>query len=251
MGSSDYGLEFDPFRYTVGIALDRARHGGAPAPLGSRAAGAGMAARRPPARIARRVAIAYERTGQGSAIVLLHPLGADRHVWNPIVARLRDERELIAIDMPGFGESEPLRGEPTPRALADAIDELLTTLGVRQPHVAGISLGGWVALELALHGHARSATAIAPAGLWSKPLKPKPAIGHAFAGLAAPLIRPVAATGAGRRLLLSGAVAYPERVQPASRAARARLGAGARGSRLPAGRCGPASSSVSSGSRSP
>ncbi len=187
-------------------------------PLGSRAAGARHGGAPAAARIARRVAIAYERTGQGSAIVLLHPLGADRHVWDPIVARLRDERALIAVDMPGFGESEPLRGEPTPRALADAIDELLTTLGVRQPHVAGISLGGWVALELALHGHARSATAIAPAGLWSKPLKPKPAIGHALAGLAAPLIRPVAATSAGRRLLLSGAVAHPERVQPAEAA---------------------------------
>ncbi len=40
-------------------------------------------------------------------------------------------------------------------------------------HVAGNSLGGWVALELAAAGHARSVTAIAPAGLWPEPLAPK------------------------------------------------------------------------------
>jgi pimeloyl-ACP methyl ester carboxylesterase len=164
------------------------------------------------------VAIAYERTGQGAAIVLLHPLGADRHVWDPIVARLRDERELFAVDMPGFGESEPLPDEPTPRALAHAVSQLLGAIGVERPSVAGISLGGWVALELALRGGARSATAIAPAGLWRKPLKPKPTIGHALARVATPLIRPVAATDAGRRLLLAGVVAHPERVSHADAA---------------------------------
>jgi pimeloyl-ACP methyl ester carboxylesterase len=164
------------------------------------------------------VAIAYERTGQGPAIVLLHPLGADRRVWDPIVERLDGRRELIAVDMPGFGESAPLAGTPTPRALAEAVGDLLTTIGLERPHVAGISLGGWVGLELALRGDVRSTTAIAPAGLWRTPLKPKTTIGHALAGVIAPLIRPVAATGAGRRLLLSGVVAHPDRVSPADTA---------------------------------
>ncbi len=165
------------------------------------------------------MAIAYERTGQGPAIVLLHPLGADRHVWDPIVARLRDERELVAVDMPGFGDSAPLAAEPTPRALAESVSELVGRLEFERPLVAGISLGGWVALELALRGQARSATAIAPAGLWRKPLKPKPTRGHSLAAVLAPLIRPVAATGAGRRLLLASVVAHPERV-PAADATR-------------------------------
>ncbi len=163
--------------------------------------------------------IAYERTGRGPAVVLLHPLGADRRVWDPIVARLRDERELIAIDLPGFGQSPPLSVTPTPSALAEAVAELLSTIGVRRPHVAGISLGGWVALELGLRGDADSITAIAPAGLWRAPLELKRTTAHRLARTLAPLIRPLAATRSGRRLLLSGVVAHPERV-PAADAAR-------------------------------
>ena len=55
--------------------------------------------------------------------MLLHPLGADRHVWEPIVQRLRGRRELIAVDLPGFGDSPCLDGgvTPTPKALAAAV----------------------------------------------------------------------------------------------------------------------------------
>ena len=58
--------------------------------------------------------IAYDRTGEGPPLSCVHPLGADRHVWDPIVERLRGERDLIAIDLPGFGESPPLERTPTP-----------------------------------------------------------------------------------------------------------------------------------------
>lgn len=177
---------------------------------------------RPVAWIARRVTLAYDRVGNGPAIALLHPLGADRRVWDPIVARLRHERELIAIDMPGFGKSAPLPDEPSPRALADRVSELLHTIGVQRPHVAGISLGGWVALELALRDRARSVTAIAAAGLWREPLTPKRTTKHSLAAVLTPLVGPVASSAAGRRLLLSGVVAHPERVPAADAAHLAR-----------------------------
>ena len=157
--------------------------------------------------------LAYDRTGRGPALVLLHPLGADRHVWQPVVDRLRDERELITIDLPGFGQSPPLRGgEPHPRALAAAVAEQLATLGIDRPHVAGNSLGGWVALELGLAGQARSVTGIASAGLWPEPLVPRAAIAHRAARALLPLLGPAAATGPGRALLLRGSVARPRRV---------------------------------------
>ena len=69
------------------------------------------------------------RVGSGPPLVLLHPLGADRHVWDPVVERLRDRRELIGVDMPGFGDSPragDLRPHPGPagrggrRGAADA-----------------------------------------------------------------------------------------------------------------------------------
>jgi pimeloyl-ACP methyl ester carboxylesterase len=146
--------------------------------------------------------------------VLLHPLGADRRVWDPVVERLRDQRELVVVDMPGFGDSSPLPETPTPEALANAVGELIASIGLERPSIAGISLGGWVALELALSGTAASVTAIAPAGLWRQPLKPKPTFAHSLAAALAPLIGPVSATGWGRRMLLSGVVAHPQRVPP-------------------------------------
>jgi pimeloyl-ACP methyl ester carboxylesterase len=151
--------------------------------------------------------------------VLLHPLGADRDVWTPIVDRLYDRRELITIDMPGFGASPPLRDvTPTPATLAAAIAALLAELGLHRPHAAGNSLGGWVALELGRRGAVASTTAIAPAGLWAKPLSPKPSLAHGLAKALRPLIGPLAASTLGRRLLLNSAVAHPDRVPPAQSA---------------------------------
>jgi pimeloyl-ACP methyl ester carboxylesterase len=152
-------------------------------------------------------------------LALLHPLGADRQVFAPIVPQLAEQRDLVLVDLPGFGESEPLRGqEPTPAALAGAVTGLLSELGLERAHVAGNSLGGWVALELGLTGAARSITAVAPAGLWAGPLVPKPSLAHLLAGRLLPLVEPLAATGAGRRLLLRGSVGHPRRV-PGAQAA--------------------------------
>jgi pimeloyl-ACP methyl ester carboxylesterase len=164
------------------------------------------------------VGLAYDRLGQGPPLVLLHPLGADRQVWEPILDRVAAQREVVALDLPGFGGSPPLPGAPTPRALADAVAAFLGSIGLARPYVAGNSLGGWVALELALAGRVRSACAIAPAGLWARPLKPKRGIGRHLTRALLPLITRAASTVHGRRVLLARAVASPERV-PAPAAA--------------------------------
>jgi len=160
--------------------------------------------------------IAYDRAGTGPTLVLLHPLGADRHVWRPVLEYLTPIRDCIAVDLPGFGDSEPIaRGEPAdPAALARAIAAFLQAEGIEQPHVAGNSLGGWVALELALAGDAASVTAIAPAGLWRRPLPSKPEVARRLARLAAPVLPLMLASAAGRRALLLGTMAHPERVPP-------------------------------------
>lgn len=162
--------------------------------------------------------MAFDRLGEGPALVLLHPLGADRRVWDPILEHVAQEREVVAVDLPGFGDSPALEQTPTPRALAEAVAAFLASQDLVRPHVAGNSLGGWVALELALAGHTRSATAIAPAGLWSKPLMPKRGIARRIARAALPLVDSLTASAAGRQVLLRGAVARPERV-PARAAA--------------------------------
>lgn len=158
--------------------------------------------------------LALDRSGNGPPLVLLHPLGADRRVWDPVAGRLRaGGREVVAIDLPGFGGSPPLRRvTPTPAALAEAVAQELAAQGIERPDVAGNSLGGWVALELGLRERARSVCAVAPAGLWEKRLVPRAAFGHWAARALLPLIGPAAATGRGRSLLLSGSVAHPCRV---------------------------------------
>jgi pimeloyl-ACP methyl ester carboxylesterase len=171
--------------------------------------------------------LAHDRIGQGPPLVLLHPLGADRHVWEPLIPLLAGHRDVIALDLPGFGASPPLEKEtPTPRALAAAVTEHLAAIDVSRPHVAGNSLGGWVALELGLSGAASGVTGIAPAGLWPEPLVPKAAIAHRLARALRPVAGWWALSGTGRSVLLSGAVAHPRRV-PAG-AARRLVGAYAR-----------------------
>jgi pimeloyl-ACP methyl ester carboxylesterase len=158
------------------------------------------------------MSLGFDRTGTGPAMLLLHPLGANRRVWDRVVPLLAPHREVWVVDLPGFGDSPPLRGDADPPALAHAVGSFLEAHSLRAPHVVGNSLGGWVALELGLAGRARAVTAIAPAGLWPQPLQPKPTLARWLARAGRPLIGAATATAAGRRRLLSGTVAHPERV---------------------------------------
>jgi pimeloyl-ACP methyl ester carboxylesterase len=161
--------------------------------------------------------LAYDRAGRGEPLVLLHPLGGDRRVWRPVLERLTAERDVLCVDLPGFGGSPPLEGDaqPDPRALSVAVRTLLRELDLDRgrAHLAGNSLGGWVALEVALAGDAASVTAIAPAGLWARPLPPKPEIARRVARLARPRLDSLLLKSPGaRRIALLGTVAHPERV---------------------------------------
>jgi pimeloyl-ACP methyl ester carboxylesterase len=105
-------------------------------------------------------------------LLLIHGLGGSRTIWEPVIPLLEGEREVHAIDMPGFGDAPPLPEgeEPTAANLARAIHAECLRNGVERPHVAGNSLGGWVALEMGRCGWAASVTTLSPAGLWSRPL---------------------------------------------------------------------------------
>ena len=114
--------------------------------------------------------LAFDRTGQGEPLVLLHGQGFSRRSFDPVVPALAAARDVIAVDLPGHGGSpRQARGAGNaPHDLAVAVGELLDELGLPTAHVAGNSSGGWVALELGRLGRARSVTALAPAGLWRR-----------------------------------------------------------------------------------
>src|SRR5687768_16987251 len=100
------------------------------------------------------MALAHTRTGNGEPLVLIHGLGGSRRIWDPVLERVAAERDVIAVDLPGFGESPELPGDVAPTAanLGAAVANLCAELGVEHPHLAGNSLGAWAALELAKTG---------------------------------------------------------------------------------------------------
>jgi pimeloyl-ACP methyl ester carboxylesterase len=111
-------------------------------------------------------ALTQHRAGAGEPLVLLHGLGLMWRCWTPLLPALEAAHDVVALDLPGFGAAPPLStGEPTVGALADAVEAELDRLALDAPHIAGNSLGGWIALELARRGRARSVVALAPAGL--------------------------------------------------------------------------------------
>jgi pimeloyl-ACP methyl ester carboxylesterase len=112
------------------------------------------------------VELSHHRAGSGEPVVLIHGVGSYWQAWKPVIEAMRGERDVIAIDLPGFGGSPtlPIGVEPNARALAAAVAGFLSDLGVESPVVGGNSLGGWVALELARLGRARAVVGVSPAG---------------------------------------------------------------------------------------
>lgn len=159
--------------------------------------------------------IAYERAGSGEPLVLIHGLGGSRLIWKPQLERLASERDAIALDMPGFGDSAPLQGvRPTAAALAAAISGLCSSIGIERPHVAGNSLGAWVALEMAKAGNAASLCLFSPAGLWRKPLGPRRTDSRRHARRLRPLLLALAGNRRAREAMLRTTLGRPENVPP-------------------------------------
>jgi pimeloyl-ACP methyl ester carboxylesterase len=162
----------------------------------------------------------HVRQGQGEPLLLLHSLGGSLVQWSPVMDLLASEREVIAIDMPGFGESAPLPEGIRPRAanLATAVLDFYDALGIEgAPAVAGISLGGWVAIECARQGGAAAAIGVCTAGFWRRsPEASNQTVARARRSgrAASALLRPIMSTAGGRRRALGRFIYRPERLSP-------------------------------------
>ena len=106
--------------------------------------------------------------GQGSDLVLLHGLGGTWEMWKPVIPALEARHHVIALTLPGHygGPDYQGDGDASVAGLADQVIATLQAQGIARAHVAGNSLGGWLAIELARRGFARSVTAFSPAGGW-------------------------------------------------------------------------------------
>ncbi len=160
------------------------------------------------------VPINHLRTGAGEQLVLLHGVGHHWQGWTPVLPFL-EGFEVFACDSPGFGTSPPLPAgtAATIPNYATAFEAWMRQEGVERPHVAGNSMGGAIAIELARRGVVRSATALSPAGFWSAAERRYCQLSlGAVGGMPAParrVVRAAARSAAARRVLMAQLVARP------------------------------------------
>ncbi|MFC8762734.1 alpha/beta fold hydrolase [Streptomyces sp. NPDC057193] len=169
----------------------------------------------------RTASLTYERRGVGEPLLLLHGIGHHWQAWEPVLDILAAERDVIAVDLPGFGTSDELPEGCTYdlSTVSRVLGAFCAALGVERPHVAGNSLGGLLALELGREKRVRSVTALSPAGFWSEGERR-----YAFVTLRAmrgaarsmplPMIERLSRTPAGRTALASSIYARPGRRSP-------------------------------------
>lgn len=99
--------------------------------------------------------IAYQRAGEGPALVLLHGFIADSRVWRRQMEDFSRDFDTIAWDAPGCGDSSDPGEEFSMSRYADCLAKLLENIGVSSAHFLGLSWGGTLALELCRRHPAR------------------------------------------------------------------------------------------------
>jgi 3-oxoadipate enol-lactonase len=96
----------------------------------------------------RRGKVGITRKGEGGTpLLFLHGVGSDRSAWTGQVERFGSERRTLAIDWPGYGDSEPMAGA-TRGDFAELALAVLDEVGAAKAHVCGLSLGGVIAITM-------------------------------------------------------------------------------------------------------
>jgi pimeloyl-ACP methyl ester carboxylesterase len=164
-------------------------------------------------------------SSDNSALVLLHGILMSGNAWQDVVPLLSSHHQVYTPTAAGHCGGPPVRRRPaTVSDLVDAAERYLDERGLDRPHLAGLSLGGWMAIELARRGRAATVCALAPAGFWSvgdsTQARVKQQV-HKFVavGRFARPVRPVAAlaikSATVRRLGLRNAACHADRISAA------------------------------------
>jgi 3-oxoadipate enol-lactonase len=96
------------------------------------------------------VTLAYDERGDGPCVALLHGHPFTRSIWHHQLGALSDRFRVVAPDLRGYGESPATPGVTAMSELADDVQSLLDRRGVEELAVVGLSMGGLVAMELAV-----------------------------------------------------------------------------------------------------
>ena len=94
--------------------------------------------------------LAFEQTGRGWPVVFVHGWGDSSAVWRETVASLSADFRCITLDLPGHGDSPAGQGLWSIKKMARPVQTLMGALGITAATFVGHSMGGVVALQLAL-----------------------------------------------------------------------------------------------------
>jgi pimeloyl-ACP methyl ester carboxylesterase len=117
----------------------------------------------------KRATLSILSAGTGDPVVCVHGLGGTKASFLPTVAALADTHRVIALDLPGFGESDkPIAAAYDAPYFANAVAGLMDELGIDSAHIVGNSLGGRVSIELGLlhPDRMRKLVLLSPALAW-------------------------------------------------------------------------------------
>lgn len=95
----------------------------------------------------RKIYYSIEGKGDKVPLILLHGFLEDSNIWKAIVKKLKNERQVVCIDLPGHGRSEGIAEEHTMLLMADVVNEIRQDLNIKEISIAGHSMGGYVCLE--------------------------------------------------------------------------------------------------------
>jgi pimeloyl-ACP methyl ester carboxylesterase len=108
------------------------------------------------------------RGGRGAPLVLIHGFMDTWRIWELVLPALQRDHDVLALTLAGHAGGPPFPGPATEAGLLDALEQAMDDAGWTLAHLAGNSLGGYLALKLAERGRARTVTALAPAGGWAQ-----------------------------------------------------------------------------------
>ena len=160
-------------------------------------------------------------SGDGAPVVFVHGISGNWQNWLENAPRFAQERRVVAIDLPGFGESEDSAEPPTMSGLGRAVDSLCDHLDLGEVALVGNSMGGFVAAETAIQFPERVERLVlcSSAGITTSELRREPVMawGRAVSmggARSAAEVRMAILRPRLRHLIFSLIVRHPSRIRP-------------------------------------